>query len=57
MHADMDEHVAESPYEVTVAPGLPSAKHSVISGAGRRAGAVGAEACFEIEARDMHGNR
>ena len=57
MNADMDEHVAESPYEVTVAPGLPSAKHSVISGAGRRAGAVDAEACFEIEARDMHGNR
>ena len=55
--ADMDEHVADSPYQVMVLPGLPSAQHSVVDGPGRRAAVVGTEASFEVEARDAHGNR
>ena len=57
MLADMDEDVAESPYQVTVLPGPPSAQHSVIDGPGRRAAIAGSAASFEIEARDAHGNR
>ena len=55
--ADMDEHVAESPYQVTMLPGPPSAKHTLVHGPGRQAAAVGTEARFEVEARDAHGNR
>lgn len=55
--ADMDEHVADSPYQVTVLPGPPAAQRSVIDGLGRRAAHVGTKASFEIEARDAHGNR
>ncbi len=57
MLADMDEHVADSPYQVIVLPGLPSAQHSIIDGPGRRATSVGTEASFEVEARDAYGNR
>lgn len=49
--------MAASPYEVTVVPGRPSAKRTVISGPGRRGSIVGSKACFEVEARDAHGNR
>ena len=49
--------MAESPYQVVVLPGLPSAQHSVVDGPGRRAARVATEASFRVEARDAHGNR
>ena len=55
--ADMVEHVASSPYEITVVPGPASARHTVISGPGRQAAMTGSEARFEVEARDAFGNR
>ena len=53
----MEEHVAGSPYEVTVVPGPASASHTVISGPGRQAAVTGSEARFDVEARDAFGNR
>lgn len=55
--ADMEEHVAGSPYEVTVVPGPASARHTVISGPGRQAAVTGSKARFDVEARDAFGNR
>ena len=55
--ADMEEHVAGSPYDITVVPGPASARHTVISGPGRQAALTGKEARFEVEAKDAFGNR
>ena len=55
--ADMEEHVAGSPYEITVVPGPASARYTVISGPGRQAAVTGSKAGFEVEARDAFGNR
>ena len=49
--------MAGSPYEITVVPGPASARHTVISGAGRQAALTGSEARFEVEAQDAFGNR
>jgi hypothetical protein len=57
LHADMEEHVAESPYPVRVLPAKPSLKHCAVSGEGRRSAKAGHDTTFIIEARDRYGNR
>lgn len=56
MHAGDGEHVADSPYRVAVLPGPPSARHSTVTGAGRRRAVAGCVATFEVVARDAHSN-
>jgi hypothetical protein len=54
--AGQGEHVAGSPCRVQISPGAPSARHSSVSGPGRRAATAACKAEFSIVLKDMHGN-
>lgn len=54
--AGLGEHVASSPCPVQVVAGPPSARHSSVTGLGRKTAVAGGQAEFVLTFRDAYGN-